>query len=65
MALVKRENTLFFNKRKETTFDYEFMDQLICENFYVGGTDLVVFKLAGAYDQFKNMSFVPDQPCTI
>ena len=55
MALVKRENTLFFNKRKETTFDYEFMDQLICENFYVGGTDLVVFKLAGAYDQFKNI----------
>ena len=55
MALVKRENTLFFNKRKETTFDYEFMDQLICENFYVGGTDLVIFKLAGSWNQYNNL----------
>ena len=54
-GLVKRENTLFFNKRKQTTFDWKFLDRLIKENFYIGGTDIVVFNLAGVHDQCINL----------
>jgi len=51
----RRSNTLFFNKRKATTFDFEFMDKIIRESFYIGGTDLVVHRTLGTYNQFKNI----------
>lgn len=54
-GLVPRTNTLFLNKRKQTTFDFLFMDRIIREGFYVGGTDLLVYKTLGTYDQFKNI----------
>ena len=52
---VSRSNTLFFNKRKATTFDFDFMDRIIRESFYIGGTDLVVYKVLGTYNQFKSV----------
>jgi hypothetical protein len=54
-GLVPRTNTLFLNKRKETTFDFLFMDKIIREGFYIGGTDLVVYKALGTYDQCINI----------
>ena len=53
-GLVPRTNTLFLNKRKETTFDFLFMDKIIREGFYIGGTDLVVYKTLGTYNQCIN-----------
>jgi len=52
---VSRSNTLFFNKRKGTTFDFGFMDKIIRESFYIGGTDLVVYRALGTYNQLKNI----------
>lgn len=54
-GLVKRSNTLFFNKRKQTTFDWKFMDGIIREGFYIGGTDLHVYKYIGNYNQYETV----------
>lgn len=55
MANIPRGNSLFFNKRKNTTHDWKFMDRIIRETFYVGGTDLHIYKLIGSHSQFDNM----------
>lgn len=53
---VTRSNTLFFNKRKSTGFDYNFIDDQIRQKLYVGGTDLNVYKVLGTHDQYKDVT---------
>jgi len=53
---VQRSNTLFFNKRKDTGNDWKFVDRLIREMLYAGGTDLNVYTYDGVFDQYKDVT---------
>ena len=53
---IQRSNSFFLNKTKNGGCDYYFQDKIISEAFYIGGTDLLIYKMLGIYDQYVDIT---------